>query len=164
MIPPLNTIRTILIAALSLPLTAMACHVEDNEPPMEPSDPDDEGGSDDCSELGSALQCSPGQQVFAMWEEGAEYDSTVITVDDPAAHELPSGGLLFRVLDADDFVGTELRSTSECIVGCGYCYLGESLCVAAIAEDGRPQGCTLCLPYDVADPEAQCVTFLAACG
>ena len=160
MIPRFHTIRTILIAAISLSLAAMACNVEDDEPHMdEPSDPDDEGDS-----AGSQLQCMPGQQVFAMCEEGAEYDSMMITVDDPAAHELSSGGLLFRALDADDFVGTEQRSTTECIAGCGYCYPGESLCVAAIAEDGRPQGCTLCLRYDVADPEAQCATFLAACG
>jgi hypothetical protein len=155
---------TIAVIAAALFASGLAaCNLVDDEPPIDQGATDGSVGEAVClAQLEVAqAQCLPGMTFIAMWDEG---NSSMTLIDDPAANiGVGPNAWLVQVSASADYVGTYQFDGDTCTVGCGWCGPGQSLCHSGLSEEGVPEGCMACIPFDAPDVGSQCAQFITAC-
>jgi hypothetical protein len=107
-------------------------------------------------------ECLPGMNFQAILEQG---EGSILLIDDPGASvSVGPNAWLARAGGEGTYVASDHFDGMTCTVACGWCQLGQSLCHQGFDDTDRPIGCMMCLPYDIADIEDQCATFIAACS
>ena len=160
--PHRSFLSSVCVSLVVLASFAAACNVDDDAPAAS-TEASETGGSDETAECLATVEqvqpmCMLPQQLLVSWG-----DASIVLDDDPEAR-IPIGanGWLVQVPSADHYVGSHHVEGEACSAGCGWCQPGQSLC--QVRFDDGASGCTLCLPWDTENPEAQCAELVEACN